>query len=91
VVLGASFDMTTENKTFADAQQFPFRLLSDVDRQVGTAYEVVRGADEQYPNFAMRIAYLIDSTGTIRRSYEVTDVAGFAEAVLGDLQLLEQE
>jgi peroxiredoxin len=89
-VLGASFDTSAENKTFAEAQRFPFRLLSDVDRSVGTSYEVVRGADEQYPNFALRIAYLIDPTGTIRQAYQVTDVGGFADAVLGDLSTMTQ-
>jgi peroxiredoxin len=60
-------------------------LLSDVDRSVGTRYEVLRPADDQYPDFPMRIAYLIDPSGTIRQSYEVKDVAGFAGQVLSDL------
>jgi peroxiredoxin Q/BCP len=87
--LGASFDTPAENKTFADDQRFPFRLLSDVQHQVGAAYEVVRSPDDQRANFALRIAYLIDPTGIIRHSYEVTDVAGFADAVLGDLRALQ--
>jgi peroxiredoxin len=84
-VLGASFDQPGENKTFAEAQQFGFRLLSDFDRSVGRAYEVVRAPDEQYADTALRIAYLIGPDGVIGRSYQVTDVAGFADQVLADL------
>jgi peroxiredoxin Q/BCP len=84
-VLGASFDTPAENKEFADAQAFGFPLLSDVDRQVGEAYQVVRRSDDQYAEFPMRISYLIDPDGVIRRSYTVADVAGHADQVLRDL------
>jgi peroxiredoxin Q/BCP len=84
-VLGASFDTPEENKAFADAEGFGFRLLSDLDRSVGRRYEVVRPAGDEYADYAMRIAYLIDPDGTIRQSFEVTDVGGFAETVLSAL------
>jgi peroxiredoxin len=71
---------------FAEAQNFPFRLLSDVDRAVGTKYEVARGPDEQFPEFPKRIAYLIDPEGKIHRSYEVTDTAAHASDVIADLE-----
>ena len=87
-MLGASFDTPEENKTFAETEQFGFRLLSDVDRTVGQAYEVLRGPDEQYPDFPKRIAYLVDPDGVIRRSSEVTDVDGFAGQVLADVREL---
>jgi peroxiredoxin len=88
VVLGASFDAPAENREFAEAQGFGFRLLSDVDRSVGRAYEAAKAPDEKYPDFARRVAYLIDGSGEIRRAYEVTDVAGFADQVLADLREL---
>ncbi len=88
VVLGASFDTPGENKAFADAEGFPFQLLSDTDHSVGAAYEVIRPADDEYAEYPKRIAYLIDPEGTIRRSYDVTDVSGFAGAVLADLAAL---
>ena len=88
VVLGASFDTPAENKAFADAQAFGFPLLSDVDKSVGRAYEVLRAADDQYTDFPRRISYLIDPGGVIRRSYEVSDVAGHAAEVLRDLKAL---
>jgi peroxiredoxin Q/BCP len=90
VVLGASFDTIDENRQFAETEAFGFRLLSDVDRHVGIAYEVAKDPDEQRAEYARRIAYLIDPGGVIRRSYEVSDVAGFAEEVLGDLNELRR-
>ena len=89
MVFGASFDTPEDNKAFAVAQRFGFHLLSDVDRQVGTAYDAVRGPDEQYPDFPRRISYLIDPDGVILRSYTVTDTAGHADEVLADLAELQ--
>jgi peroxiredoxin Q/BCP len=89
IVLGASFDTIDENRAFAEAQQFPFRLLSDVERVVGRQYQVVRPAEHQYPDYPQRVSYLIDPDGVIRRSYAVHDVAGHAAEVLADLALLQ--
>lgn len=90
-MLGASFDTPEENKAFADAEGFNFRLLSDVDRTTGSRYEVVRSADDQYADYPQRVAYLIDPEGTIRRAFEVTDVEGFAAQVLSDIEELRGE
>ena len=90
LVLGVSFDTPADNKTFAETQNFGFALLSDVDRLVGEAYEVVRATDDQYESFPLRISYLIDPGGIIRNSYTVTDVAAHAEHVLHDLVTLRK-
>ena len=88
--MGASFDTPEENKAFAEAQAFDYRLLSDVDRKVGVLYEVTRPPDDDRANFALRIAYLIDPDGIIRKAYQVSDVSGFADEILADLQNLQQ-
>jgi len=62
-------------------------LLSDVDEQVGVAYET-RDPGTEKVSFAKRLAYLVDPAGVIRRAYEVTDTAGFAVMVLADLEEL---
>ena len=90
MVFGASFDTPAENLAFADEHHFGFVLLSDVDRAVGTRYEAVREPGEPYADFAQRIAYLIDPAGVIRQAYQVTDVAAFADDVLGDLTALRR-
>ena len=89
IILGASFDTPDENLAFAIAQEFPFRLLSDIDHSVGTAYEATRDASEKYAEFPRRLSYLIDPEGVIARAYDVTDVAGHAEQVLRDLVTLQ--
>ena len=87
-MLGASFDTPEENKAFADAETFGFRLLSDVDRAVGTAYGATRDPDDQYAALPRRVSFLIDPEGIIRRTYEVTDTAAHADEVLADLDAL---
>ncbi len=57
---------------------------------MGTRYEVTRPADDERAGFALRIAYLIDPAGIIRKAYEVTDVSGFADQVLEDLHALQK-
>jgi peroxiredoxin len=86
VILGASFDTPAENLAFADAQEFPYRLLSDVDRRVGAAYEVTREPHEKYAEYPKRISYLIAPSGLIHKAYDVTDVAAHAGDVLADLE-----
>lgn len=49
---------------------------------------MVRPPTDQYAPYPRRVSYLIDPTGTIRRAYDVTDVADHAEAVLADLETL---
>jgi peroxiredoxin Q/BCP len=87
-VLGASFDRPEENRDFAQAQGFGFALLSDVDQQVGAAYEVLREGEERYAGFPQRVSYLIDPEGLIRKAYRVADVSGHAAEVLRDLAAL---
>ena len=60
-------------------------MLSDVDRHVGAAYEVVRDADDQYASYPKRHSFLIDGDGVIRHVYVVSDVASHAADVLADL------
>ena len=86
--MGASFDTPAENKAFAAAQEFPYRLLSDTDQAVGRAYGVTRAGDDQYSQFARRLSFLIDPEGVIRRVYTVADVAGHADEVLADIASL---
>ena len=62
--------------------------MSDVDRTVGALYDVVRGAGEKYDEYARRYAYLIGPDGVIKQSYDVTDVAAHADAVLADIERL---
>lgn len=83
-----SFDTPEENAAFAAAEGFPYRLVSDVDRAAGAAYDVLRPPDDPVPAWPKRISYLVDPDGVIRRSYVVKDTAGHAGEVLTDLDEL---
>jgi thioredoxin-dependent peroxiredoxin len=87
VVLGLSFDTPAENRAFAQAQGFPFLLLS-ADRGTGEAYGVARPEQERYAGFARRYSYLIGPDGLIRRSYDVTDLAAHGGEVVADIDHL---
>ena len=88
-IVGISFDAPSDNKAFADAQQFGFVLLSDVDKEVGRRYQVLRSDDDQYREFAARQSFLIDPRGVVRKVYSVWDVAGHADEVLADLRAMQ--
>ena len=85
MIVGASFDTPEDNKHFADAEGFPYRLLSDRDRSAGQAYGVAKGPDEQYADFPRRRSFLIDPDGVVRKIYDVTDTAAHPQQVLDDL------
>ena len=87
-ILGASFDTVEDNRAFAEKHGFPFRLLSDADREVGKVYETLRHPDEQSPDYAKRRTYLIDPDGRIAKSYRVRDIAGHPDEIIEDLRSL---
>lgn len=84
-MLGISFDVPADNKTFQQENNFPFDLLSDPDKSIGTTYEVLRDPDDKFADYPNRISYLIDPEGSIVKSYEVADPSGHAAEVLVDL------
>jgi peroxiredoxin Q/BCP len=88
VILGASFDTVEENRAFAEAQGFQYQLLSDVTREVGEAYGVKKGPDEQWADFPKRLTFLIDPDGIVRKVYEVADVASHPQQVLDDVRAM---
>ena len=91
-MLGASFDSVADQEKFAEAEGFPYRLLSDPDKTMGAAYDAVRQEGEKYfeAGIPRRISYLIDPEGKIAKAYDVEsdglDLAGHAEAVLADIR-----
>ena len=88
MLLGASFDAPQDNLAFAEQNGFPFRLLSDTDRAVGTIYETKRAPEESSPEFAKRRTYLIDPDGVMRKAYRVSDIPAHPKQVLEDFRQL---
>ena len=92
MVLGISFDAVADQKSFADEQKYPYKLLSDSDKAVGALYDTVRQPGEQYQEYGLprRVTYLIDPEGVIRNAYnaeaEGVDLAQHAAQVLEDIK-----
>ena len=74
-----SFDSVEKNRAFAEKFDFPFLLLSDPDRSIGTAYHA---APESETRGAKRISYLIDPQGLVARAYPKVDVSVHAQELL---------
>lgn len=86
VVLGASFDTIDDNRAFKEKFGYGFELLSDVDEQVGVAYEV-RDPGTEKVHFAKRYGYLVGRDGVIVKSYDVGGgFAEFAPTALADIR-----
>ena len=88
-IVGLSFDMPEDNYMWAQEQGFDFPLLSDIDHAIARRFEVERDADDQYADFPLRVSYLVDPYGIIRKTYAVSGVATHATAVLATLRELE--
>lgn len=87
-VLGVSADSLRAHAKFTGTYHLPFPLLSDVDKQVATAYGAwgekrVRGRTVMGMK---RMTFLINGTGTIERIWPTVKVAGHAEDVLAVVQ-----
>ncbi len=85
--------MPEDQKAFAEAQGFPYPLLSDADQEVGRLYLARRPDDDPLAqhNIPRRISYLIDPEGRIARTYNLDDHQGLdqhAANVLADIKEL---
>jgi thioredoxin-dependent peroxiredoxin len=81
-VFGISFDSVAANRAFAEKFGFPYKLLCDTDRAIGTAYGALDPDDPPYPR---RISYLIGPARRITKRYASVNVASHAEIVLADI------
>lgn len=70
VVLGVSYDDPATNAAFAEAYAFPFKLLSDVDKEVAKAYGAYDAGHDGYPS---RSTYVIGADGNIEHVVEGVD------------------
>jgi peroxiredoxin Q/BCP len=74
-----SFDTNEENRAFAEKYGYTFRLLSDLERKVGIAYQACEGPKDRY---AKRFTYVIGVDGKIEQAIDTKDPAGQAAALL---------
>ena len=88
VVLGVSKDSVASHKRFEEKHGLNFKLLSDQDRKVIEAYDVLK-ENNNYGKVSMgvvRTTYLIDEEGVIRMANDKVKAADDPEQMLGALE-----
>lgn len=86
-VLGVSDDPVEDLAAFAAEYDLPFRLLSDEDGSVASAYDSY-GEKQMFGNTfdgVFRNTYVIDADGRIEHVYEGVSPEGHAAEILADL------
>jgi thioredoxin-dependent peroxiredoxin len=84
VILGISADPPEKQKKFQEKYKLPYTLLSDVDKKVCNAYDVMKEKN-MYGRKVMGIArttFLIGPDGKIKHIFEKVKPEGHAEQVL---------
>lgn len=79
VVLGVSTDTPASHQAFTSKYNLPFPLVADTDGAIAKAYDVSGG------NFAKRVTYVIDGSGSISKVYASVNTATHAADILADL------
>jgi thioredoxin-dependent peroxiredoxin len=86
VVLGVSLDTADSHKGFCTKESLTFKLLADPSHKVVDAYGVPMKTFTDKANnpitIAMRQTFLIDPTGKIVKTWDVTDIPNHSAAVL---------
>jgi peroxiredoxin Q/BCP len=82
-IFGINTDSVESHKKFHEKQKLTFSLLADPEGTVTKTY----GASGLF-NFARRVTYLIDSSGTIRQVYPDVDVSTHAAELLQAVRTL---
>ena len=69
VILGISKDSVQSHKRFEEKYGLPFIILSDADRRVITAYDVLKPGKGEKPAGVSRSTYLINEDGIIIKAF----------------------
>jgi peroxiredoxin Q/BCP len=89
VILGVSVDSTESHQSFCSKEGLTFKLLSDTDAAISSAY----GSIMEYSGnkLSARNTFLIDPQGKIARVYTGVKVAKHSEEVLAALAELQKK
>ena len=93
VVLGISKDTVASHMKFAQKYNLSFTLLSDESKEVIQKYEAwgkKKMMGKEYDGI-LRISYIVDTEGIIRKVYEAVKPEEHAEEILNDVYQLSQE
>ncbi|MFT7668315.1 MAG: peroxiredoxin [Planctomycetota bacterium] len=78
-----SFDSVERNRAFAEKHKFPFLLLCDTKRELGTAYGAAADAKTK---MAARLTFLIDAKGRIEQAIKTDSPGEQAAEILKSLR-----
>ena len=87
VVLGVSKDTVASHKRFEEKHGLPFTLLSDPEKEVIVAYDVLK-EKKLYGKVSLgvvRTTYLIDEDGIIVKAFDKVKAKDNAAQMLGEL------
>ena len=88
MVLGISPDSPKAQKSFKERYELPFTLLSDPDKKVAKAFDVLKEKN-MYGKKVMgieRTTFLIDAQGRLAHVFPKVKAEGHAEEVLAELK-----
>ncbi len=88
MVLGISADSPKAQKSFKEKYDLPFTLLSDPDKKVGKAFDVLKEKN-MYGKKVLgieRTTFLIDREGRLAHIFPKVKAEGHAEEVLAELK-----
>lgn len=88
-IVGVSLDDVESHAEFASKYKLPFTILSDTDKSVSKAYNVLR--NYMLVKIASRQSFLINPEGVIVKHYAKVDPEKHSEEVLHDLKQLMAE
>ncbi|MBK5260165.1 MAG: peroxiredoxin [Thermoanaerobaculia bacterium] len=87
VIVGVSVDTAESHKDFCSKEGLAFRLLSDTDGKVSSAYNSV--TDYKGAKLSARNTFIIDPKGRVARVFPGVKPAGHSEEVLVALSELQ--
>jgi peroxiredoxin Q/BCP len=89
VILGVSVDTAESHKSFCTKEGLNFKLLSDTDTKVSTAYGSLM--DYKGTPLSARNTFIIDPSGKIAKVFVAVKPAGHSDEVLSALTELEKK
>jgi thioredoxin-dependent peroxiredoxin len=89
VVIGVSVDTEKSHKDFCAKEGLTFKLLSDPDAKVSTAYDSVMEYEGQ--KLSARNTFLIDPQGKVVKTFMKVQVPPHSEEVLASLAALSKK
>ena len=88
VVLGVSVDTVESHKVFCAKEGLSFKLLSDPDAKISTAYGSVR--ENEGKKYSARNTFVIDPQGKVAKDFIGVKPATHSEEVLAALADLQK-